>query len=135
MLFGLRLDVGAGFAERVAKGGLLVDAAAQIVEQHADLAEVFGIGHQQMDARPVEVGLGRRRADGDADAADVEGGEELDEAVLEGGRHLRGIGFEKRRVSSRIDGGGDGALFLEHDVVAVAAFGDGGGRGPARWRF
>ena len=57
MALGLRFDFGGRFAESVAVGGIFGDAFAQVVEQDAQLAEVIGIDDQQMDARPIEIGL------------------------------------------------------------------------------
>src|SRR5262249_7339334 len=90
-LFGLGFDLGGSLAESVAVGGVFGDAFAEVEEENAHFAVVFGIGDEQMDARPVEVGAGRGRADGDVDAGDFESGEELGEAVFEGGRHLGGV--------------------------------------------
>ena len=52
MALGLRLDLGRGLAERIAVGRVLVDALAQVVEQHAQLAGVFRVHHQQMRRAP-----------------------------------------------------------------------------------
>ncbi len=49
-------------AEGVAVGGIFGDAVTQVVEQHADLAEVIGVGHHKVDARPIEIGFGGRLA-------------------------------------------------------------------------
>ena len=65
------------------------------------------------------------------DAAHLEGGEELGQPVLEGRRHLGGVGFQKQPRQLAIDRRRDRALFRQHDGVAVAAFGQGRGRGPA----
>ena len=56
VLFGAGLDFGAVLAEGVAKGGLLVDAFAEVVEEDTDFAEVLGVGDEEVDAGPVEVG-------------------------------------------------------------------------------
>ncbi len=130
MAFGLRLHLGRRLAERIAIGRVLVDALAQVVEQHAEFAGVFGVDHQQMHARPIQVGPGRGSANRDVNAAHLESGEELGQPVFEGRRHLRGIGFQKQPRQLAIDRRRDRALFPQHDGIAVAAFGQGRGRGP-----
>ena len=50
--------------------------------------------------------------------------------MLEGRRHLRGIGFQKQPRQLAINRRRDRALFPQHDGIAVSAFGQGRGRGP-----
>ena len=131
MALSLRLHLGRRLAERIAIGRVLVDALAQIVEQHAQFAEVFRVHHQQIDARPIQVRPGRGSTNGDVNAAYLESGKELGQPVLEGRRHLGGIGFQKQPRQLAIDRRRDRALFPQHDGIAVSAFGQGRGRGPA----
>ena len=56
VLLDLRLDLGGRFAEGVAISRVLGDALAQVVEQDAQLAEIIRVGHEQVDARPIEIG-------------------------------------------------------------------------------
>ena len=57
MPFDLRFDLRRRLAERVAVGHVLRDALPQVVQQHAQLAVVFGVDDQQMHARPIQIGL------------------------------------------------------------------------------
>ena len=131
VLLGRGFHLRGGLAERVAIGRVVGHAVAQVVEQHADLAVVIRVGHHQVDARPIQIGLGRRLPGGDADAVHLEGGEERDQAALEGRRHLRGVALQKEPRQFAIDLRRHRALLAEHDGVAVAALRDGRGGGPA----
>ena len=130
MRFHPRLHLRRRLAERVAVGDIVRHSAAHVVEQHAELAVVFRIGHQQVDARPVQVRLGGRSAGRDPDAVHFEGREELHQAALEGGRHAGGVGLEQQAGEGASHLRGDRGLLGHHDVVAVAALGDGFGLEP-----
>src|SRR5450631_452673 len=84
-----------------------------------------------MDARPIEVGFRRRRADSDMDAGDLEGGEELRQSMFEGCRHAICIGVEEQAREFAKYYRGHGTLFGEDDGIAVAPECDRRGRGPA----
>ena len=58
MALGLRLHLGRRLAERIAIGRVLVDALAQVVEQHAQLAGVFA-GPPPADATRAQSRSGR----------------------------------------------------------------------------
>ena len=61
----------------------------------------------------------------------LEGGEEFDQAVLEGGGHASGVGVEEEASKFAEDRGVDGGFVGEHDGIAAAAHGERRGRGPA----
>ena len=49
-----------------------------------------------MDACPIEIGLGGRRADVNMDSVHREGGKELGQPVFERRRHPIGVGIEQQ---------------------------------------
>jgi hypothetical protein len=100
MLLGQRLHVGGRFREGVAIGGIVIDALAEIVEQDAQFAEILGAGDQKVDARPIEIGVRGRRAGGDPNAGDVDGGEKFQQACSKAGDMRLVLESSSRRVSS-----------------------------------
>ena len=100
VLLHLRLHRRGRFAESVAIGGVFGRAPPQVVEQHAEFAEIVGVGDQQMDARPIEIGLRRRRAHGDVDAVHWNVEKNSIRPCSNAGGIWAVLDFRKRRVSA-----------------------------------
>jgi hypothetical protein len=123
----MALDLGFDFrlrlAERVAVGRVFRHALPQVEQQNPQLAGIFRIDHQQMHARPIEIGPWRGRSNGDVDADSIEGGEEFDQTALESRGHARGVGLEEQAGERAVGIRRDRLLFRHDDGVTAAPFG------------
>ena len=129
--FGERFHFGGRFPEGISVSSVVVNTFAQVVEQDAQFAEIFGRDDEQMNAGPIEIGLRGRSADSDVDAGHAQRGEEFQKAVFERGGHAIGVGVEQQADEFAEDGGIDGGFLGKDDGVAVAAHGERRRRGPA----
>ena len=101
----------ARFAERIAVSRVLVDALAQVVEQHAQLPKYSGSTTSRWMRAQSRSGCGGGAPTVIWMPLDLEGGEELDQPVLEGRRHAGGVGLQKQARQLAVDRRRDRGLF------------------------
>ncbi len=93
---GFAFQLSGRFAEGVSFSGGQSAPAFEGGQEDVKAGAVFELGGEELHTGPIQIGMRRRAAPGDAAAVRLEGGEELAEAGLNSGRQAGSVGVEQQ---------------------------------------